>query len=187
MSSPSLRYQTCRGPTSPGPHVTLMLTSVGPYVIIVWQAEEEERQRSLHKREQAAARRAQKTGTGAGTGTRAGTGRPDDGRGAKVAPKTALPKATLAKSPISIAPSLTVRNCCEKNNGELPPWHPPWVTRPPLASRGRRPRAPSTDSNADAPHPTIIPSTAHLPCTKTRTSNVPRTVMLPAAVGRMTN
>ena len=44
------RYQTSRGPTSPGPHVTLilvltslgpyvtlMLTSLGPYVILAWQ------------------------------------------------------------------------------------------------------------------------------------------------------
>ena len=34
-----------------------------------------------------------------------------------------------------------------------------------------RPLATSTDSSADAPHPTIIPSTAHLPCTKTHTAS----------------
>ena len=42
--------------------------------------------------------------------------------------------------------------------GDAPPFG---LTRPP---------ATSTDSSADAPHPTIIPSTAHLPCTKTHTA-----------------
>ena len=43
--------------------------------------------------------------------------------------------------------------------GDAPPFG---LTRPP---------ATSTDSSADAPHPTIIPSTAHLPCTKTHTAS----------------